>query len=127
MDLIISGNNCSILGWCKRWSTSNYNVVVETLMIKSDLQDLRNSIVPGASKELYQIMGQKYFYDQTWQSNNTIRLIPQDTTQGTLSNMRGEKVVFVKSISDNPCKGKLGQDGYLDIKMEFNSSGNQSL
>jgi len=127
MDLIISGNHCSILGWTKRWSTSNYNIVVETLMIKSDLQDLRNSIVPGASKELYQIMGRKYYYDQTWQANNTLTLIPQSTTQGTLSNMRGEKVVFVKSISDNPCKGKLGNDGYLDVKVEFNISGNQNL
>ena len=127
MDLIISGNHCSILGWCKRWTTSGYNVVVETWMIKSDLQDLRNSIVPNATKELFQIMGQSYFYDQTWQANNTLRLIPQATTRGTLSNMRDEKVVFVKSISDSPCEGQMGRDGYLNVKMEFNPSGNQSL
>jgi len=127
MDLIISGNSCSINCYTKRWDVQDYNVILETWMSKSNLQALRNSIVPNATKELYQIMGKKFFYDQTWQGNNTIRLIPQATTQGTLSNMRGEKVVFVKSITDNPCKGQMGKNGYLNVKMEFNISANSSL
>jgi len=127
MDLVISGNNCHILCWTKRWSVSNYSLTLETWMSKSDLQDLRNSVVPGASSELYSILGRKYFFDQTWQANNTIVLIPQDTTYGNLSMMRPEKVVFVKSIVDNPCEGQMGRDGYLNVKLEFNPSGNQNL
>ena len=126
MDLIISGNHCSIPCNTKRWDCSNYNIVLETWMIKSDLQNLRNSIVPGATKELYQIMGKPYFYDQTWQANNTIRVIPQ-ANEGNLYNMRKEKTVFVKSITDSPCEGQMGKNGYLDVKMEFNISANSSI
>ena len=124
MNLIISGNHCSIPCWCTRWDTSNYSITIETFMTKGNLQDFKNSIVPGAVKELYQIMGKSYYHDQTWQGNNTIRLIPQATPQGTLSIARQEKVCFPKTITTSTMKG---DDGWIMCKVEAYVSGNQNL
>lgn len=109
---------------CSRWDTNNYSIVIETWLTKSDLQILRDNITPGAVGELYKILGEPTYYDKTWEGRNTIMLIPQDTSQGTLSNMRGEKVCFPKTITTSTMKG---DDGWIMCKIEAYISGNQNL
>jgi len=110
--------------------------VAETWLKKNDLQTLVSNIVPGAVKELYQIMGRKYYYDQTWQANNTIKLKPNiytkiiggDKWEGTntskLAEMRSEVVCFPKTITTSSIEGS---NGWIDCKIEAYVSGNQSL
>ena len=56
-------------------------MVVSTWLKKDDLQTLVSNITPGACRELFQIMGRKYFFDTTWQANNTIKLKPNIYTK----------------------------------------------
>lgn len=65
-DLNISGGNCSIECFCSRYDIQNYGFIVQTWLSKSDLQDLRNSIRPGATGELFKILGRPRFYDKSW-------------------------------------------------------------
>lgn len=105
---------------CSRWDTDNYNVIIETWLTKSQLQTLRNNITPGAAGELYQILGAPTFYDQTWQGNNTIRLVPVNISLSSLYNMRNGKTIYVKDVSTSPIEGK---SGYLSVKVEGYISG----
>lgn len=52
--------------WCSRWDVDNYSIVAETWLKKNDLQTLRNNIRPGATKELYRILGRPRFTDTSW-------------------------------------------------------------
>ena len=105
--------------WCSRWSTDNYAITLETWLTKSQLQTLRSNITPGAADELYTILGKPTFYDATWQGQNTIRLEPTGDSS-TLSNMRNEKLIYVKNITDSPLEGA---NGYLQVKIEGYISG----
>lgn len=123
-DITISGGACSILCWCSRYDVSNYSVTVETWLKKSDLQSLRSSIIPGATGDLYTVLGRPHHYDKTWTADNTIRVIPNDSHGSTLDDMRSEKVLFVKNISDTPLEGT---SGWLNVKLECLLSGSSDM
>ena len=123
-DITISGGNCSISCWCSRYDTQNYGLTIETWLKKSDLQSLRNSITPGAADELYSILGRPHNFDKTWTAGNTLRFIPNGSYGSTLNDMRSEKVVFVKNISDSPLEGPKG---WLNVKLEVLLSGSVDI
>lgn len=118
---------------CSRWSTDNYTFSVETWLYKDDYQTLLDYITPGATGELFKILGKPTFYDQTWQGNNTIRIVPvsssrynniTDSFEGrntsNLYNMRDPKIGYVKTITTSPIRGA---DGWMFVKLELNVSG----
>jgi len=121
-DLIISGNSCYIECFASRYDLQNYNIIIETWLKKSELQDLKDSIRPGAVNELYNIMGRPRFYDTSWRGYNTIQIkaVPGEQTYY----MRGNKVVFVKNISSSPLEGP---SEWLNCKLECTISGQGAL
>jgi hypothetical protein len=124
-DIIISGSSCYIERFATRYDTQNYDIILETFMTKSELQDLDNSIRPGATGELYKILGRPRFYDKSWTGANTITIKP--VSNSNISNMRSDKVVFVKSISSTPIEGNLGTKGYINVKLETTISGSTDI
>jgi len=125
-DLLIFYDDLSVPNfidcWCSRWDVQNYNVVMETWLKKSDLQTLRENITPQAVGELYTILGRPRYYDSTWTGDNTIKLVP--TSDNQIAKMRGEKLIYVKNISDSPVKGP---SGWLNVKIEGMISGTGAL
>lgn len=117
----MSGRNF-INCWCTRWDVQNYNVILETFVNKTDLQSLRSNITPGATGELYTVLGRPRYYDSTWQGENTIMLSPNPEHQ--LSNMRNDTLIFVKNITDQPFDGP---SGYINVKIEGLVSGSGNL
>jgi len=122
VDINISGNSCSIDCWTTRWDVQNYSVIIETFMNKSDLQDLRDSMTPQATGELYTILGRPKYYDSTWSASNTLKITPTTSTQ--MSKMRNDLVGFVKNVNDSPMGANTG---LLTVKLEFLISGAGSL
>ena len=104
---------------CSRWDVQNYSIIIETWLKKSQLQTLRNNITPGATGELYTILGKPKYYDKTWQGENTIKISPIDGSS-TLDEMRSDKLIYVKNISDNCVEGPKG---WLSVKIEGSISG----
>jgi hypothetical protein len=105
---------------CSRWDTQDYNIVIETLLTKSQLQTLRNNITPGATGELYQVLGKPHYYDQTWNGENTLKLHPNQANISTLPAMREEKLIYVKNLVTNPIEGS---SGLINVKIEGYISG----
>jgi hypothetical protein len=108
---------------CSRWDVNDYGVTVETWLKKSDLQTLRSYITPGAVGELFKILGRPTFFDQTWQGQNTIYLVP-NSGSSTLIDMREPKYVYVKNITDSPLPGA---SGWISVKIEGLVSGSVNL
>jgi len=123
--------------WCSRWSVENYSITIETWLKKDDLQKIRDSITPGACKEMWSIMGLPKFYDTTFQSKNTIKLVPnlykkkvigeepENATIGSnLPYMRREVTCYPVNITTSPVESdKLWQF----LKIEFKTSGVSEL
>ena len=63
------------------------------------------------------------YYDQTWVGQNTIRLVPTGSTSN-LENMRSERLLYVKNISDSPIES---DSGWLAVKIECMISGSGGL
>ena len=103
---------------CSRWDVNDYSITLETWLTKSQLQTLRNNITPGAAGELYSILGKPNYYDTTWQGENT--LLISGNNESTLGNMRQQRIIYVKNISDTPI---AGTSGYLNVKIEGLISG----
>jgi hypothetical protein len=85
--------------WCSRWDESNYDVIFETFLESGNRNTLFNNVVPGAVRELYNILGTPYFIDTTYASGNTIIISPRDGYG--VSGVREERIVAVKNISDH--------------------------
>jgi hypothetical protein len=117
-DLNISGSACSINCNCSRWSSDNYTFIIETWLKKSDYQDLRDSIRPGACGELYKILGRPYFVDKSWDGSNTLTFTPKAGSQ--LANMRSEKLGYVRNITSSPLPG---DKGHIFVKLDCFVSG----
>ena len=123
-DIIISGNSCSIPCACSRFTVDNYSITIETWLKKSDVQKIRNNVMPGATRDMCNILGLPHFFDTTFTRDNTLRLIPNVSFGSNLPYMRGEKTVFCKSIQTNPLSG---DKGWISCKMEFFVSGTSEL
>ena len=112
-----------IEGRTSRYDQQDYSIIFETWLKKSDLNTLRDNIRPGATAELYNVLGKPRFYDKTWVADNTIRIKPNYSSNNSNSNlmyMREEQVIYVKNISDSPIKGG---SGWLNLKIEGYISG----
>jgi len=113
---------------CSRFTSDNYSNVIETWMTKSNLQNLRNSIRPGAVKPLITIMGLPHHFDMSFSGKNTLRLIPNPSSASAggsnLGFMRKEYVVYPKNISYGPIESN---SGWIQIKLESFVSGCQEL
>ena len=122
-------------GWCSRWDVQDYSVVLETWLSKSEAQTLRENITPGAVDELYTILGRPTYYDKTWTSNNTLRIVPNiytrrekdsNTTEGdntsNLINMRNEVFIYVKNYTEHTVESDI-----IEVKIEGYISGAQRL
>lgn len=99
---------------CIRWDTSDYSITIETILNKDDRNTLYNHITPGAVGELYKILGKPFYYDKTWEGNNTLRLVPISGTG--LYNLRSEKIIYVKNYSEtnlNPSWLGIKIEGYI--------------
>ena len=136
-DLLIFYNSLSGTDYidcrCSRWTVDNYAITVETWLKKDDIYTLLSNIVPGATDELYTILGKPTFYDATWEGNNTLKIRPNPYTQydtyndawrgsntSNLYNMREERIIYVKTITTSPIEGS---NGWEFVKLEGNISG----
>jgi len=132
-DLRISwpdyGYTDQVAGRCSRWDINEYTVTVETWLTRSELQSLRNHIVPGATEELYEILNVPKFYDKTWSNSNTLKFTPIGYTKrhfgiesgendSNLPYMREEVIIYVKSIGEHVVTPE-----YLNVKIEGYMSG----
>ena len=99
--------------WCSRWDEGNWNVTIETFMRSGARNELFTYVVPGAVRELYNILGTPKFIDGTYESGNT--LICSPIHGYGLSSLREERMIAVKSISDT----FLNRDKF-SIKIEGN-------
>jgi hypothetical protein len=84
--------------WCTRWDEGNWDITLETFMNSSNRGKLFRHIIPGAVKELYNILGTPTYIDTTYSSSNTLFLEPLHTYG--LSSVRWRREIAVKSISD---------------------------
>ena len=124
-DMRISGNHCSINCNCNRWDVSNYDITLETFLKKNDLKNLRDSVRPGATGELYNILGRPRYYDRSWKGYNTISISSNSRNVSKLRKMRpGRRLIFVKNLSDSPIPGK---SGWISVKIEGCISGMRSI
>lgn len=103
---------------CNRWDVSNYTVVTEFTMTKSEYDTVRNNITPGAAGELFKVLGRPYYYDKTWNDENTLSFTPVSGTG--LANTKGTTTIYVRSISMEPVSAN---NTYLDVKIEGFISG----
>lgn len=122
-DLIIYYNSLDgydfINSKCTRWDVNDYSLIVETFIDKEESQLLFSNIIPGATGELYSILGKPTYYDSTWQGNNTLRLVPYNDSDSNLKNMRDEKIIYVKNITNHPIRDTEN----INIKIEGYISG----
>lgn len=106
---------------CSRWDVDNYSFVVETWLKESDLQNILNNVTPGATGELYKILGKPQFFDSTWQGENTLRFVPSSNCPSRLWKMRQPKIGYVKNLTTHPIEGSKG---WIEVKFECFLSGN---
>ena len=104
--------------WCTRWDTIDYKVIVEGILLKSDVDLLLNNTKPGAVKALYKLLGRPYYYDTTFTGKNTIKLVP--IAGSSLSNIRNEKTIYVQNLTIGYLEGRKD---YSYVKIEGYISG----
>lgn len=90
--------NRDIRCWNTRWDEQNYDVIIETFIDACDRNYLMDNIIPGAVKEVYNILGTPKFIDMTYKSGNT--LIYEPIHEYGLSSLRQRRVIGIKNISD---------------------------
>lgn len=115
------GDDDFIGGWCSRWDAQNYDIICETWLKKPTLQSLVSNIRPGAVGILYEILGKPHHYDTSWTAANTIKIKPHPSSN--LSNMRSEKIAYVKNLTTHP----VTNTDWVEIKLECNISGNTDI
>jgi len=123
LKIFYSGNSY-IEGRTSRFDQQDYTYIIETWLKKADLKLLREHITPGATAELYNILGRPRFYDKTWTGDNTLRIRPNYSSNNSNSNlmyMRPEVLIYIKNISDSPVKGP---SLWIQTKIEGMISGN---
>jgi len=84
--------------WCNRWDEGNWDVQIETILNAADRNFLFDNVVPGAVRELYNVLGTPEYIDTTYSSSNT--LIFEPLSGYGLSGLRKPRTIGVKSISD---------------------------
>lgn len=116
---IYYSGNSYVSGMCSRWDVQDYNITIETWLKKGPFNILNDNIIPGATRELYKILGKPKFVDSSWQGKNTLRLSPVAGTK--LYKMRRQVLIYPKSINSQPINGP---SGWLNVKIEGYTSSN---
>jgi len=108
---------------CSRWDVQNYQFIIETWLKRNDLLTLLTYLKPGATGELFTVLGRPRFYDKTWSKGNTLRFYPTPSSSemgnSKLYKMRRETLGFVKNISTHPIKST----DWIQTKFECYISG----
>lgn len=104
--------------FCTRWDVSDYEVTIETFLKKDDLYNIKNNVYPGATEELFKILGKPTYYDTTYNGDNTLEFEPLEE----MDDLREKKLVYIKSISDSPAAAR---SGYLNLKLTGYISGSR--
>jgi len=84
--------------WNSRWDESNWDVVIETFIDASDRNFIFRNVTPGATRELYNILGTPKYIDTTYTSSNTIIFEP--ISGYGVSSLRQKRTIAIKNISD---------------------------
>jgi len=112
---------------CSRWDVENYSVTVSTWLDETQLNTLMSNVTPGATGELYKILGRPTYYDQTWTGENTLRLYPTPSSSAmngsNLKNMRKNTLLYVKNITTTT----LDTIDWIHTKIEGFVSGSSGL
>ncbi len=96
---------------CSRWDEGNWDITLQSFMGSGNRDILFANVVPGAYRELYNILGTPKYIDTTYTSGNSLRISPLGNTG--LSSLREERIIAVKNISDN----FITRD-YFNVKIE---------
>ena len=110
VKLIYSGSSYFMF-YPTRWDEDNWSVVVETFLSDVHRDLLFANVVPGAVRELYNYLGLPIFIDTTFNSGNTLTIVP---ISPSISGLRKTRRIAVKSISDtfiNPSTYKVKIEG----------------
>lgn len=83
--------------WGTRWDEGNDRILLTTFINACDRNYLANNVVPGAVRELYNILGTKKFIDTTFSSSNTI--IVEPIGDYGISSVRSRKIIAVKNFT----------------------------
>ena len=97
--------------WCTRWDEGNWDVTFETFLGSGARNFLFQNVIPGAVRELYNILGTPNFIDTTYSSGNTIIIEP--VSNYGLSSVRQRRMIGIKSISDT-----IINPDYISVKIE---------
>jgi len=81
-----------------RWDEDNWGVTLEFFCNATNRNTLFSHLVPGQVTEQENILGKPTYIDTTYNSGNTLRINPLDDIG--LDNLRNNRVIGVKSISD---------------------------
>lgn len=84
--------------WNTRWDEGNWDLTVETFLDVGDRNFLFRNVVPGAYRELYNILGTPKYIDTTYSSSNTLILEP--ISGYGISSLREKRTIAVKNIAD---------------------------
>lgn len=119
LDTAASSMRCR----CSRWDVQDYNIILETWMNKSQFDSVRNNLRPTAVTEFYKLIERTVYCDSTWEGKNTLRLVPDISSQSSLSAMRRETLIFPKSVTSSPIEGNRG---WIGVKIEGTISGSST-
>lgn len=101
-DGVISGatwTDRSIKCYCTSWNEGNWDVSINTFLDPCDRNYLFSNVVPGAKREIANILGTPMNMDTTYTSSNTLILEP--ISGYGISSLREKRTVVVKSIQDS--------------------------
>jgi len=91
--------------WCTRWSEDKYSVTLEYMAESGTRNNIYNNITPGATRELYNILGKPKYIDTTYNSANTLIVSPIHGYG--LSSLREERMISVRNYTDSFLTNKL--------------------
>ena len=98
--------------WCTRFDEDNFSIVLETFLTSANRNLLFSHIVPGAQRELYNILGKPKFIDSTYSKENTLFLEP--VSGYGLSSVRKSREVACKNASDT-----IITPDWFNVKLEL--------
>jgi len=105
---VVSGNTNYITVKCSDWTDDKWTVSLTLVMNTSDRNTLFDNITPGAYRQLFEVLADKYFADTTFTSGNTLILNPVSGSK--LHDMYDDTTIAVKSIDDYPTGSKNPND-----------------
>lgn len=103
-DITISGcssrtSDCEITVGCSRWSISGFEHTISFWATASQRNKIYQNILPKAVDELYSILGEPSYFDTSYTSSNTLKIIPVAGV-GNLSEMRSGNLFAINDYSE---------------------------